>query len=496
MLKLFFKIFIILILLLNYIICFAQKQDRIWLFSDRAGIDFNDLANPIAITSNITDPCLTSFTSIADTSGQLLFYCAGVELTFTAMRVFDKNGNLMQNGDSLQGYPWVNQGCMIIPFPNHNNLYYLFVCNIAGSSGNIVYYNIIDISLNNGLGGVVSKNNLLLFDNVNEKINATKHANGRDWWLILQSTNIDSLFHKFLITPTGISGPFEQKIGTGDNPNKFHGQMVFSKDGSKLGVVGGNSSVDIFDFDRCTGELFNPKTIGENIFTSQNYYLGCSFSYDGNVFYTSSVWYEYKNIYQFNLSAVDIRASKQLIFSYPDTGALQGIQMGLHLLAPDGKIYISKGTNFGGTNWDTYFTHHMDVIANPDNVGTSCNYLPSSFDLGIGKTATGLPTMLNYNLGPVVGSICDSLSNGIKENPVVKNIINIYPNPFQSGINIRTTYPIKGKLYIKNNLGEVVVEDDYSSNQKIELGFLKDGIYFVSVRTTKEVFLGKVVKIK
>ena len=56
----------------------AQKQDRIWLFPDSAGIDFNDLNNPVAIHCNLVPPDVVS-TSIADNSGNLLFYTGGVK---------------------------------------------------------------------------------------------------------------------------------------------------------------------------------------------------------------------------------------------------------------------------------------------------------------------------------------------------------------------------------------------------------------------------------
>ncbi len=337
----------------------AQKQDRIWLFSDSAGIDFNDIANPVAIQSNLTDPCLTSFTSIADNSGQLLFYSGGVNLTLKPMRIFDRTENIMQGGDSLRGYPWVCQGNMIIPFPGDSTKFYVFIADRDGSIGNSIYYSIVDVTLNGGMGAVISRDNLLLTDHVNEKLNAAKHANGRDYWVMLMSSNTNQLFHKFLITPYGIQGPFDQLTGSTDNRNAFHGQMIFSKNGNKLGLVGSNSSVDIFDFDRCTGDLYNYREVGEGVTSLQNYYFGCSFSSDENVFYTSSIWYEYKNIYQYNLNASDIRASKQLIYSYPDTGSMQGVELGMHLLGPDNKIYIVKGEGFNGINSDTYHTHHL-----------------------------------------------------------------------------------------------------------------------------------------
>jgi hypothetical protein len=263
------------------------------------------------------------------------------------------------------------------------------------------------MSYNGGLGKVLSKNNLLLGDFVNEKMNATKHANGRDWWLLLMSTNTDQLYHKFLITPDGIQGPFDQSIGSMDNPNKFYGQTIFSKDGNRFVAASENSVIDVYDFDRCSGDLYNYQQAGEGIYSDPNRYFGCSISPNGNVLYTSLVWYEYKNVYQYDLTASNILASKQLIYSYPDTGQLQSVSFGQHLLGPDDRIYITKGNGINGTNSDTYSTHHLDVILNPDQLGSGCSYSSNYFDLGGGRTVQGLPTMINYNLGAVAGSVCD-----------------------------------------------------------------------------------------
>ena len=496
MIKSFCRNSLVVVLLLASILSLAQKQDRIWLFSDSAGIDFNDLTNPIAINCNLSNPDDVSFTSIASNQGQLLFYSGGVDLTFYSIRVFDKFGNIMQNGDGLRGYPWVCQGQMIIPMPGDTNKYYLFVGNRTGAMGNNIYYNIVDMSLNNHLGSVISKNNLLLTDYVNEKLNAVKHANGRDWWVIVQSTNIDSLFHKFLITPDSILGPFDQYIGSGDNRDKAHGQMIFSKDGNKLGLVAWNSTIDIFDFDRCTGELYNYKQVGEGVTTLENYYHGCSFSPNGNVFYASSIWYEYKNIYQYDLTAPNIKATKQTIFSYQDTGLYSGLEMGQHLLGPDDKIYITKGDGYTSINSKSYYTHHIDVIINPNSLGPSSNYQPSYFDLGRGRTVQGLPTMVNYNLGPVVGSICDSLTNGVKEAIDEKQLFQIYPNPFNDEITIHSLYSINGKLIILDELGKILFAENFTENKTFNLSFLSAGIYFFSIKTEKKIFKEKFVKIK
>ena len=473
----------------------CQKQDRIWLFSDSAGIDFNNVSNPISIPSNITDPCTSNFANICDKSGNLLFYSQGVELSLTSVRVFDRFGNLMDGGDSLEGYPWVYQGSLILPIPNDTSKYYLFVGNRTGSMGNNMYYNIIDISQNGGLGKVISKNNLLLSDYINEKMAAVKHANGRDWWLILMSSNIDSLFHKFLITPDSIIGPMDQKIGSADNPNKFFGQMLFSSDGSMMIAASWNSMLDLYDFDRCTGNLFNYRNLGEPIYSVANRYSGCSFSPNGNILYVSSIDYQAKNLYQFDLTSANIHSTKQTIIAYPDTGQMHLVDFGEHRLGPDGRIYIAKGDNFNGVSSDTYFTHHMDVIADPNSLGQACNYLQSSFDLGNGRTVISLPNMPNYNLGPIQGSICDSLSSGIHEQ-LSENTIRIFPNPFIDAVLIRSVLPMHASVIIRDEVGNEIRRFSFSENETIELSDLAAGVYFFEIRNDKVFFRERLVKLK
>ncbi|MFN8396696.1 MAG: hypothetical protein U0176_18870 [Bacteroidia bacterium] len=95
--------------------------------------------------------------------------------------------------------------------------------------------------------------------------------------------------------------------------------------------------VDRFDFDRCTGMLSNWDSLGDAapIYPGPNVFYGCSFSPDGTKVYAT----EDDNptgcrLWQWDLSAPNIRASKTLIFTSPDS-----IELGQHQLGPDGKIY-------------------------------------------------------------------------------------------------------------------------------------------------------------
>jgi hypothetical protein len=495
MIKLSCRNSILLFLIIISINLYSQKQDRIWLFADSAGIDFNDLSNPVPINCNISEPCFLSFSSIANNQGQLLFYVAGIDLSPKAVCVFDKNGNPMLNGDTLIGDPFVGQGCMIIPFSSDTNKYYVFVSDRNGAIGNSMHYSIVDMSLNGGLGSLISRDNLLLPDHVNEKLNAVKHANGRDWWVIVQSCNTDSLFHKFLISNDTILGPYDQFIGSGNNRDKWMGQMIFSKDGSKVVVAAENATLDIFDFDRCSGELYNYRAAGEGVFSEENAYFGCSISPDGKVLYTSSDYPNHKNVYQYDLTSNNIISTKQTIISIPDTGVLHYHNIGQHLLGPDNRIYVMRGTGFHGIDTDNYYTHHMDVILQPNLLGTSCNFQLFYFDLGRGRNILGLPTMLNYNLGPVSGSVCDSLYNGIEEEKELKDYIEIFPNPFENIITIHSLYSITGKIIIQDELGKIIFIEKFEGNKSFDTSFLNKGVYVVKVETSKQVFFERMIKI-
>ncbi len=64
------------------------------------------------------------------------------------------------------------------------------------------------------------------------------------------------IFLKYLITPGGFEGPYYQDavIYTEQNVPVIPGQMKFSLDGTSLVNTRGKH-LDIYDFDRCSGEF-------------------------------------------------------------------------------------------------------------------------------------------------------------------------------------------------------------------------------------------------
>jgi hypothetical protein len=61
----------------------------------------------------------------------------------------------MQNGNNIVGRGWY-QELVIVPNPANDSTYYLFSIGVTTIYG--LYYSIIDMRLNNGLGAITVKN--------------------------------------------------------------------------------------------------------------------------------------------------------------------------------------------------------------------------------------------------------------------------------------------------------------------------------------------------
>jgi hypothetical protein len=107
---------------------------------------------------------------ICDTLGNLLFYTNGVFIANAA-------DDTMLNGDGLNPSNYTNlysyeglflpQADLVLPYPGDAKKYYLIHQTIDYSFLTLnLYYSIIDMSLDGGLGAVISKNNILYTDSL------------------------------------------------------------------------------------------------------------------------------------------------------------------------------------------------------------------------------------------------------------------------------------------------------------------------------------------
>ena len=465
--------------------CFSQNRNSVWCFGDSALIDFSDTSNIIVGSCGLDTR--GSCVSIANENGKLLFYAeTRATISGNTTLVFDTTHQVMQNGNNIVGRGWY-QELVIVPNAANDSTYYLFSIGVTSIYG--LYYSIIDMRLNNGLGAVTVKNvQLQSFEQV-DCLNAVKHGNGRDWWLLFRKagslSNGNNDWYSYLITPDSIQNVSVQSIGSLNKTNSGHTNLI--------------GLTELYDFDRCSGLLSNPVTIEPEALPSVPYLFSCAFSPDVSKLYVSTAdqptW-----LFQYDLNASNITLSKDTLWTISSPQYAGG---GLKL-APDNKIYLASiyynGVQFPYPYQDTVYNMYnmnLSVINQPDSLGSACDFQPYSFYLGGKRTYLGLPNNPDYELGALTGSICDTLTS-VKE-ITEQNAINIFPNPFFNKIAFQYQQHSSTKIKeatIFNSMGEIVFEKKVTQTlYELDLSFLPNGIYFLTIHTEKNTITKKLVKL-
>jgi len=332
-----------------------------WYFNFYCGMDFSS-GSPVSLTNSALYTG-EGTTAVSDSDGNLLFYTNGVD-------VYNKNNQLMVNGSGLYGGWSTSQSCVAIPLPGSDSLWYLFTQAEAGGN-NGAQYSIIDMSLQGGLGEVITKN-VLLQHSTEEKLTAVKQANGVDYWIAYHK-NGNNKFFVYPLTSAGVGAAVTSTTGTASGIAT--GCMKFSPNGKKLAMAKYvEHSFEIFDFNDTTGVLTYNFTINIGLSSFDSY--GVEWTCDSKLLYIANVDVTPGEIYQFNMSlptVSDILASKYLVNSNSDI--LGTLQMGR-----DGKIYINR-----------YNVTYLGVINDPDSIGAACNYSVNGFSTAPNLNYLGLP---------------------------------------------------------------------------------------------------------
>lgn len=488
----------LLLSLTNYV--FSQnKMGNTWLLGGVRAIDakFFGVNKPIInirydnLNAGYPYYFTAGHSNICDSAtGKLLFACNGMVL-------YDTSGNILNNGDSLvpnkiysqNAYPNApqTQGSLILP-KGSNGEYYAFIPTVSDSLYNALWtpdiktpfdelrYNVVNMNLNGGLGAVTVKNKHLLKNTemVRTKMQACRHANGYDWWLLKQTGYGPNNITRFLVTKDSIFGPFIQNFVNPDwGQYDFTGQIAFSKDGKKFVSVQGKShKVFIADFDRCSGELSSPKVFNipidsttypafDNAGSLDSLSTGVCFSPNGQFVYISKWW----NIYQFEYQVMDSSLAWERIQHGPDTSFLAFEYYGHLYKGPDDRIYIGK--------WGGSFKQ-FSVIDYPNIKGAGCGFCRKCFRLddpaNFGLTAP--PNMPDFTLGADFSKPCWPLGND--EWAVESGQLEVYPNPASTILNIKTESKEKKELY--NSVGQLLLS---TSGKQIDVRYFTRGVYYL-----------------
>jgi hypothetical protein len=492
----------------------AQKyKGDIWCFGDSVGIDWSVPSSPVNFIS--MNRGRSGTVSLCDSSNNLLlyggFYANGLTSQIKC-RVINRFHQKVENGDSIFFEEWYHS-VIFIPKPGNDSIVYLFtniVVNALDPYG--LYYSTINLKANNDSGIVTQKNiqlnNLPAFDG----LAAVRHGNGKDWWLIFKDYDptppytLNNTFYIYLVNENGPALHHTQNIGAIFNDGGGH--IIFNSEGSKLYLCTWGGAIEYFEFDRCSGFFSNP-TVIEQTRAAQPYpyYSSMAVSPDETKLYISA-FSQYNtlggtdSLYQFDLVAANISASKLPIYGMPNTN----ITTGSLRKAPDNKIYMG-GTflnyyPYMDTSYNVYNTN-LSVINQPDSTGLICDFQPFSFYLGGARTYVGLPNNPDYELGAWVGSPCDTLSVGLNPNPTPEaswmqawynhewDMIHVNASKLQGKKGVLRLFDMEGRVVFEKQAD--IISGGYFTTE-INMSGLASGVYMVSVVTEKEKISGKVGK--
>ncbi len=485
----------------------AQKYDNTWLWGFkpelqdstilRRGNSQGQFIGNNFIVSDVPREMIFDYTNhtFCDVDGNLLFYTNG-------MRIKDSASHNTINGDSLnygsfweycrtqelQGYYSysVAYSHFALPQPQHDSIFYLFherADTIPPVWKGSMCYSVIKKRTDGKLEA--SKKNQLL-STVRPTcggVNACRHANGRDWWILYMQVETNCV-NKFLLTPDTLVFISSQCLGTTYDWTDGI-KSYFSLDGSVFVKTGTAHGTDIYSFDRCSCDLqllhhLNPVfEIDSFSGATIDYIEGSDLSANNRYLYLCMSRF----VFQYDLEAPDVEASLDTVGTvdyFTDTVYASGGKYYFNFTqyGPDGKIYIGPK---GGCRF-------MSTIDFPDSGGVSCHVGVRSVVL-TKLDAFSLQFSPNYRLGRLLGSACDTIYSDIKPLYTQPPWLKVFPNPATDEVQFDYNWveweSIEDlKLKIEDLSGRVVMEQQipkYSTKQNFSVKQLAAGVYTVQL---------------
>ena len=349
----------------SFVNIYSQEEANYWYFGENAGITFIN-GEPEAVLDGSLDN-MEGVSAISNSAGELLFYTNG-------KCVWNKKHTIMKNGFGLTGHNSATQSGVIVPKPGSNKVFYIFtVDEIGGSNG--FRYSVVDVTKENGYGEITEKN-ILLHVPTTEKVTAVRHNNNKDIWVISHQWNTNA-FYAYLVTEQGVSHiPVISHTGSlhSGNVKNAIGYLKASPTGQKLAqAVRDMNLVELFDFDKSTGKISNPRMLDIQEF-QQPY--GIEFSPDGSKLYVS-----YSRP-QSAIVQIIIKDLDSLVYNTVHKNIVANDNFALQL-GPDGRIYIAK-----------YKKTYLSVIEKPNLFGDECKYSEIGVELQNRVCNLGLPTFI------------------------------------------------------------------------------------------------------
>ncbi|HND88744.1 MAG TPA: hypothetical protein PK971_10480, partial [Saprospiraceae bacterium] len=240
-------------------------------------------------------------------------------------------------------------------------------------------------------------------------------------------------------------------------------------------------------FDRCSGEFYDQRVYDFQGDTVNG--MGVSFSPTSRFLYISQPL----KIYQYDLSAPDLQASRQVVAKY-DGFAPNGFSTTFFqgMLAPDHKIYLTAGNS----------TQYLHIIHAPDSLGTACRVQQHGLGLAT-RHAFMVPNFPYFRLYDLAGSVCDTLgingpvSAAAEPGGQGREPVSFYPNPTTGEVCWWSAGLAAQRLLVYSTTGQRLLEQ-VRTGACADLSDLPDGLYWVLLldEARQEVGRGKVLLLR
>jgi hypothetical protein len=447
-----------------FLLCFqitsAQEYGIQWVLGyNESVLDFrNDTLKNYPIGPLM--PMVLTNASICDSSGDLLYYTNGIYIA-------GKNGVALADGDSLSPCDYSNQlrccglnipqATLFLPKPGDTSRFYLIHFSNDTDNGNLPG-NLYFTEIHDSGSGIIERKNVVFGKGIFRQggVTACKHANGRDWWVVMGLHNSNEYF-TYLFTPDSIIGPIVQGIGP-----IYYGPFdlpysKFSQDGSKYVTSCYSGPILVMDFDRCTGEFNNPV-----VMYNQDSGAIVEFSPNGRFIYATNAI----NLAQFDLTLPDPQHDSITLYQADSNDVAE---MRMLQLAPNGKLYASC------FNGGYYFIHAVNY---PDLKGDSAGYVDTAFTT-LTAASNNFPNMVNYNLGPLYGSPCDTIYTSTATISKEDIPLRVMPNPVDKYVYVEMGMQGNYEFELFNETGQLILTKETRQVDIFDTERLASGVYFL-----------------
>ena len=380
-----------------------RASQRYWYFGNRIIFDFGTYGTSLpTITANTASSspapaALEGATVVSDSAGNLQFWSNG-------MTIWNRSGNVMQNGSGLDGAPSATQAVASFPM-NNSRTKYGVVSNSGQAETGVgqLYLSIVDLTLNGGDGAVTTLNQPLGSGKyADEGLGAMPNSDGTGYYVFAYDSTMANITSFLIKTDGSVQGPFTTSLNpaplickpftyVSSNNTTGYGAFNFTKSySSMLLLVGARACTNantgtayMFGTNLNTGALTLQASWTTNAVGNGGSGYSADFSPNENYVYVSSIYPG--NLTRYNIQNPNNVASTEWTIggvTNETNPALIQNSGGQVRRGPDGRMYLSDRARYATSSTPCYVSYINNPDAPTNNVA----------DIGLNIDGLTMPT--------------------------------------------------------------------------------------------------------